>query len=210
MKSRRIGLVFILAGILVALAIAPWIFRFPTQQQPGMPVAQAAPPEPLPDLGPIPSFELIAEDGKKWSSTSLAGKVWVADFFLTSCQGACPVMAQHMWGIHEYFKNNDRVQFVSLSVDPDTDKPEVLTEYAKQYKADTTRWRFLTGPIDEVHRMASEKGFEVGVPETPMQHSRRFILVDAKGHMRGYYEGMDEMSVRECIADIERMLKETA
>lgn len=208
MKSRRIGLVFILSGILVALGLAPWVLRFPTEQ-PVISVVQAA-SEPLPDLGPAPDFELIAEDGTKWSSTSLAGKIWVADFFLTSCQGACPVMVRHMWGIHEYFKNNDRVQCVSISVDPDTDGPEVLTNYAVEHKADTARWKFLTGPIEEVHRVASEEGFKVGVPETPMQHSRRFILVDARGHIRGYYEGMEEMSVRECIADIERLLKEQA
>lgn len=208
MKSRRIGLVFILSGILVALGLAPWVFRFPSQQ-PALPVAQAA-SDPLPDLGPVPNFDLTAENGQKWSSTSLAGKVWVADFFLTSCQGACPVMAQHMWGIHEYFKSNDRVQSVSISVDPDTDKPEVIADYAKKYKADTSRWRFLTGPIEEVHRMASEQGFKVGVPENPMQHSRRFILVDAHGHIRGYYEGTEELSVRQCIADIERLLNEKA
>ncbi|NUM53675.1 MAG: SCO family protein [Candidatus Hydrogenedentes bacterium] len=208
MKSRRIGLVVVLSAILIALSVAPWVFRFPAPQ-PVIPVAAAA-LEPLPDLGPVPNFELVAENGEKWSSTSLEGKVWVADFFLTSCQGACPVMMRHMWGVHEYFKTNDCVQFVSISVDPDTDKPEVIANYAKEYKADTARWKFLTGPIEEVHRMASEEGFKVGVPETPMQHSRRFILVDARGRIRGYYEGMDEMSVRECIADIERLLEEQA
>lgn len=207
-KSRRVGLVLILSGILIALSAAPWIFRFPAHT-PALPVAQAA-SEPLPDLGPVPPFALTAEDGKKWSSKELEGKVWVADFFLTSCQGACPVMAQNMWGIHEYFKGNDRVRFVSISVDPGTDTPDMLADYAKKYQADTARWRFLTGPVEEVHRMASEQGLKVGVPETPMQHSRRFILVDARGHIRGYYEGMEEMSARQCIADIERLLKEQA
>lgn len=206
MKSRRIGLVSILSGILIALAIAPWVFRYPAPV-PAMPIAQAAQVA-LPDLGPVPQFALVSEDGQQWSSASLAGKIWVADFFLTSCQGVCPVMMRHMWGVHEYFKDNDGVRFVSISVDPGTDTPAVITDYAKQYKADTARWRFLTGPIEEVHRMASEQGFKVGVPENPMQHSRRFILVDACGHIRGYYEGMDETSVRECIADIERLLKE--
>jgi len=174
-----------------------------------MPVAQAA-SGPLPDLGPAPAIALVSEDGRQWSSASIDGKIWVADFFLTSCQGACPVMMRHMWGVQEYFKANDRVRFVSISVDPDTDTPGVIAEYAKSYSADTTRWRFLTGPIEDIHRLASEQGFKVGVPENPMQHSRRFILVDARGRIRGYYEGMDETLVRECIADIERLLKEAA
>ncbi|HRI87729.1 MAG TPA: SCO family protein [Candidatus Hydrogenedentes bacterium] len=206
MKSRRIGLVLILSVILVLLSLTPVLMRGRMQQS-GLPVAQAEQAA-LPNLGPVPAFSLIDESGKDWSSDSLKGKVWVADFFLTRCQGACPVMARHMGALQDYFKNNDSVRFVSISVEPEKDTPEVLVSYAKQYEADTTRWKFLTGPISEIHRMAGTEGFKVGVPDDPMQHSRRFILVDAQGNMRGYYEGMEEMSVRECAADIERLLEE--
>lgn len=208
MKSRRIGLIFILITILLALSAAPMLFDS-RRQAGGMPTVQAE-SEKLPDIGAVPEFALTDSEGKEWSSKTLAGKIWVADFFLTSCQGACPVMSRNMGGLHDYFKGNDKVRFVSISVDPETDKPGVIKDYAKKYEADTNRWFFLTGPIEEVHRMASEKGFKVGVPENPMAHSRRFILVDPKGHIRGYYEGMDEMSVRRCAADINDLLKEGA
>ena len=208
MKSRRVGLIFILIAILLALSAAPMLFDS-RRAASGMPTVQAD-SELLPDIGLVPEFSLTDQDGKAWSSKSLAGKIWVADFFLTSCQGACPVMARNMGGLHDYFKANERIRFVSISVDPDTDKPEALSGWAKQYQADTARWSFLTGPIEEIHRMASEKGFKVGVPDNPMSHSQRFILVDTKGHIRGYYEGMDELSVRRCAADINELLKEPA
>lgn len=204
--SRRVGLILILSGILVALSVTPMFIELRPSSA-GVPTVQAA-SEPLLDLGPAPKFTLTDSTGAPFSSESLAGKIWVADFFLTSCQGACPVMALHMGGLHDYFKDNERVRFVSISVDPDTDTPAVLAEYAKKYEADTSRWIFLTGPIAETNRLAGEHGFKVGVPENPMQHSRRFILVDGKGHIRGYYHGMEEMSVRQCIADIETLLKE--
>jgi len=207
-KSRRIGLVFILSAILIVLSVTPLLISDSVQRA-GIPVAQAA-TEPLLDLGPVPAFDLIDESGGPWSSKTLDGRIWVVDFFLTRCQGACPVMTRHMGGLHDYFKDNGNVRFISISVEPDKDTPEVLSAYAKQNKADTTRWKFLTGSLDEVHRMAGEQGFKVGVPDDPMQHSRRFMLVDAKGHLRGYYDGMEELSVRECAADIERLLKEQA
>jgi protein SCO1/2 len=201
MKSRRIGLVALLAALFVLLTLTPLL-----AQRGAGPSAQPIVEPPLIDIGPVPVFELVDQSGNAFSSAQLAGKIWVADFFLTSCQGACPVMARHMFALQDYYKDNDNVRFVSLSVDPDTDTAAVLAEYAKTHEADNSRWHFLTGPIAEIHRMAGEEGFKVGVPDNPMAHSQRFILVDARGHIRGYYDGMDQISVRTLAADIDRLL----
>ncbi|GMU94279.1 MAG: hypothetical protein AMXMBFR4_33370 [Candidatus Hydrogenedentota bacterium] len=201
MKSRRIGLVSLLAALFAVLTLTP-LFAQRGAGQPAKTVEEPA----LIDVGPVPAFELVDQNGSAFSSAQLAGKIWVADFFLTSCQGACPVMARHMLALQDYYKNNDKVRFVSLSVDPETDTAAVLAEYAKSNEADNARWHFLTGPLAEIHRMAGEEGFKVGVPDNPMAHSQRFILVDAKGHIRGYYDGMDQMSVRTLAADIDRLL----
>lgn len=201
MKSRRIGLVSLLAALFALLTLTP-LFAQRGAGQPAKAVEEPA----LIDVGPVPAFELVDQNGSVFSSAQLAGKIWVADFFLTSCQGACPVMARHMLALQDYYKNNDKVRFVSLSVDPETDTASVLAEYAKSHEADNARWYFLTGPLAEIHRMAGEEGFKVGVPDNPMAHSQRFILVDAKGHIRGYYDGMDQISVRTLASDIDRLL----
>jgi protein SCO1/2 len=116
-------------------------------------------------------------------------------------------MTKNMKILHDKYASDDRVKFVSISTDPDTDTPEVLAQYVKDHELDPARWHFLTGPIEEIHRMASEEGFKVGVPETPMGHSQRFVLIDARGHIRGYYDGMDEADAIRLGRDIDRLLQ---
>lgn len=200
MKSRRIGLVLALSAICLVLGLSP-LFA----ERRAAITAGAAKSE-LFDLGLLPAFELTDQSGALFSSESLAGKVWVADFFLTSCQGACPVMARNMKSVQEAFAGDDRVHFVSFSVDPDTDTPQTLAEYTRTHGADDSRWHFLTGPIETIHRMAGTEGFKVGVPEHPMAHSQRFILVDTRGHIRGYYDGMSEEDMVRLREDIARLL----
>ena len=206
MHSRRIALIAILAAILVALSVTP-MFLKPTAAVKSIPEAQVE-PESLYDVGAVPDFTLTDATGETFSGAALAGKIWVADLFLTSCQGACPVMTKNMKILHDKFAGNDQVRFVSISVDPDTDTPAVLAEYQKARSIDPKRWHFLTGPIEEIHRMASEEGFKVGVPETPMGHSQRFVLIDCKGHIRGYYDGMDEADALRLGADIDTLLQQ--
>lgn len=205
MNSRRIALIAIMSAILAALSLTS-IFIQRTAAMKSAPKLTID-PESLYDAGALPDFKLVDASGKTFTGGQLAGKVWVADFFLTSCQGACPVMTKNMTILHDKYKNDDRVQFASFSTDPDTDTPAVLTDYVKAHKVDPARWHFLTGPIDEIHRMAGKEGFKVGVPETPMAHSQRFILIDAKGHIRGYYDGMDEQDVLRLGKDIDKLLQ---
>ena len=107
----------------------------------------------LPVIGKIPAFSFIDSHGDEINRRNLDGKVWVADFIFTTCTMACPVMTGNMNIIHKEFRNNNNVRIVSISVYPEYDTPEVLTEYASRYDANTDRWHFLTGPEEDVKKL---------------------------------------------------------
>ena len=161
----------------------------------------------LPDLGQVTPFELTDARGDLFHTDAMAGKIWVADFIFTSCPGICPVMTTAMSELHRSYAGNDRVQFVSISVDPDTDTPEVLAKYAAEYEADPERWHFLTGPIEDIHSVSTDI-FKVGSLDEPTMHSSRFILVDGSGTIRGYYIGTESAEVARLGVDIAAVLAE--
>lgn len=165
--------------------------------------------ESLPVLSQITDFELTAATGQPFRAEQMAGKVWVVDFIFTSCAGICPVMTGKMAELQRQFDGEDRVEFVSISVDPKTDTPEVLADYAKRYGADPARWHFLTGDIDYIHPLATQT-FKVGSIDDPLIHSPRFILVDATGAIRGYYIGTDKEDVARLAGDIAELLAESS
>lgn len=196
MKSRRYSLVVGIFLLLFALTFTALVVER----------SKRASFDHLPPVSKVPSFTLRDQADTPFSLQDLRGKVWVADFFLTSCQGACPVMASNLSKLQALFKADERVGFVSFSVDPEVDTPAVLAEYSRTHTSDPAQWKFLTGPIAEIHRMAGVDGLKVGVPETPMAHSQRFVLIDADANIRGYYDGMDEADVMRCADDIRLLL----
>ena len=163
--------------------------------------------EPLPVLSQVGDFELTDTAGQPFRAERLAGKIWVVDFIFTSCAGICPVMTGKMAELQRAFDGEDRVEFVSISVDPETDTPEVLADYAKRYGADPARWHFLTGDIDYIHPLITQT-FKVGSLDDLLIHSPRFILIDGTGAIRGYYIGTDKDDVALLAADIAELLAE--
>ncbi|MFN8367361.1 MAG: SCO family protein [Candidatus Kapaibacterium sp.] len=160
----------------------------------------------LPEVKSAPVFTAENSDGTTFNSSSLKGNVWVASFMFTSCSGVCPVMNGRQSTLQqEYSKSN--VKFVSISVDPETDTKEVLDDYAKEYNANPYSWFFVRMPLDSVRGLAV-KGFMVSDPVEPSAHSPRFILVDKKGMIRGYYDSMDSVKVQELRNSISSLLKE--
>jgi len=148
--------------------------------------------------GEVPDFELVERSGRKVSLADLRGRVWVADFFFVNCSGPCPVMSRRMQHLQaELLRDRmDKVLCVSFSVDPDNDTPAALREYAEQRYADPQRWLFLTGDRKTLRRLAGE-GFRLGAEEAAddpdrIMHSTRFVLVDRKGRIRGYYRAMSQ------------------
>ncbi len=163
----------------------------------------------LPVLGQVSDFELTAATGQPFRAGRMAGKVWVADFIFTSCAGICPIMTGEMAELHRAFDGEDRVEFVSISVDPQTDTPEILAEYGERYGADPNRWHFLTGAIEDIHPLATQT-FKVGALDDPLIHSPHFILVDGTGAIRGYYIGTDTEDVARLAGDIAELLAESS
>lgn len=172
--------------------------------------ARLSPPEPE-RLYTVGDFTLTTQAGAPFQSSSLRGNVWVSDFIFTHCPSICPTLTEKMNALRQTFVNEENVRFVSITIDPDADTPEVLTRYAQERHLDLSRWTFLTGPKDAIIRTIVN-GFHqpVGdrIPQTinreiyDMLHSGRFTLVDQRGVARGHYE-----TDPEGLADLERDIR---
>jgi len=158
------------------------------------------PQKPLPVYGEVPAFELTNQQGRKFDRSQLDGHVWVADFVFTNCESSCPRMSSKMHQLQG--ATTAGVQLVSFSVDPERDTPPALTEYAKKYSADQNRWTFLTGN-PAVLDMLEHDAFKLG--NLNMDHSTRFILIDKKGRVRGYYGLYDGDPVAKLAKDAKRL-----
>ena len=203
MMTRKYLLVIGILSLVMLMSSVSLLFAQREQSQ----AYQQAEPESLPVLGRVTDFELTAATGQPFLAGQMAGKVWVVDFIFTSCAGICPVMTGAMADLHRSFDGEDRVEFVSISVDPETDTPEVLSRYGERYGADPERWHFLTGDIEDIHAI-SVQIFKVGALDEPINHSSRFILIDRSGSIRGYYVGTDSEDVARLAGDITELLAE--
>lgn len=168
----------------------------------------APPPVPLPIIGSLPDFSLIDHDGKPISRRDLEGKVWVADLIFTYCAGPCPLMSQKMSELQKAVGDLQDVRFVSFSVDPERDTPEVLRAYAKRYDAKLGQWIFVTGDRRKIHDLAIN-GFKLTVEDprddNPLLHSTHFMLVDRQGRLRGAFDGMDEQDFDRLIRAVRQL-----
>jgi protein SCO1/2 len=159
--------------------------------------------KPLPVFGEIPQFVLLNQQGRKFDRAALDGHVWIADFIYTNCDSSCPRMSSKMRAIQG--ATGPDLQLVSFSVDPERDTPAALEEYGKKYSADEKRWTFLTGSHDTLE-MLDHDAFKLG--SLSMDHSTRFVLVDKKGQVRGYYGLFDGDSVTRLTKDAARLEKD--
>ena len=159
----------------------------------------------LPFIGAAPEFTLTDSSNSEFASTALKDHVWVLNFFFTSCQGPCPKMTANMAFLEEKLKDESRANFVSLSIDPERDTPAALLEYAKSVGADLNRWHFLTGNIEKIIEIA-EKGFKLATDSQEKIHSTKFILIDRRGMIRGYYDGNSRDEMKRLEKDVRRLL----
>jgi protein SCO1 len=167
-------------------------------------------------LALLPEFRLEDHYGHPLTLAGLKGRIWVADFIFTRCGGACPAMTARMARLRREVP--DEVAFVSFTVDPAHDTPEVLARYAANFKADA-RWRFVTGSQKDLYALSTD-GFKLAAMEIPLSqqkpgegdgpflHSSKFVLVDRLGEIRGYYDSTDEDEVRKLRAGIGRIQDE--
>lgn len=153
----------------------------------------------------ISYFEFINQDGKKVTRDDLLGKVYVADFFFVTCPTICPKMTTNMVYIQNKFKDRKDLRFLSITVNPEEDSVPVLKEYAKKVHASTTNWDFVTGDKDAIYNIAFN-GFFVNVAKDSIAeggflHSQLLILVDKKGHVRGYFDGTVYSEMKKDLTD---------
>jgi len=164
-----------------------------------------APPE-LPRYREVPAWTFLERSGRPWGAADLKGSVWVADYFFTSCHGPCPLMTARMRLLQDRFAAAPRFRLVSFTVDPEHDTPEVLRAYADRHGAHPERWLFLTGPREEVNRLAFQ-GMGVGSAGESLHHSTRLVLVDGDGVIRGYYDAKDDAHVARLERDLGALLR---
>lgn len=156
--------------------------------------------------GMLPNFKLQSSLGNTVELASLKDKVWVADFIFTGCQDFCPVLTQKMRTLHDEFKDRDDLRFVSFTVDPENDSPAVLRQYQGKQRADSSRWYFLTGKMEDIKSLLIN-GFKLGTPDEPRFHTSRFVLLNGVGEIQGYYDSESEGDMQKLKADIRRLLK---
>jgi protein SCO1/2 len=161
----------------------------------------------LPNYGRVPSFTMIDSEGRTFQSATLDGKVWIADFIYTNCPAACPMMSSRMMGIHRQIARAPDVRIVSFSVDPTRDTPAALKRFGSRYGGATNDWIFLTGTPDTVHLLAYTT-FHVGDVLGKIEHSTKFILVDKRGDIRGYYSSVDEEGIPALLKDLQALRKD--
>lgn len=171
--------------------------------------------EKLPVLGTpghvVQGFTLTNQDGKAITQNNVKGKIYVAEYFFTTCTNICPVMNKNMEKIYAKYKDNPNFLILSHTSDPDYDSIPVLKAYAAKHGADVKNWFFLTGEKRHLYKLARESylvddGHYTG--EDDFIHTQWFSLVDGDGQIRGLYEGTKDKDIEKLIGDIDRLMHE--
>ena len=160
----------------------------------------------------IPNWSFLNQDSVLTTNKSTDGKVYVADFFFTSCTTICPTMHRNLMTVYNDFKSNPDVMFVSHTIDFKYDKPHVLKKYAQKLGVDGPKWQFLYGTKDSVYTLA-EKNYLVAVGEDSTAkdgyiHQGYLVLIDKDRRIRGAYDGTKEDQVEQLKKDIPVLLAE--
>ena len=170
------------------------------------------PKEPLPHLGTVSvPYTFTDQDGSSISQNDFTGKVYVADFFFTSCPTICPLMKSQMLRVYEAFSAQDELLLLSHTIDPEHDNVEVLHDYAERLGISSERWHMVTGPKHEIYDTAERymlAALEDKQAPGGFLHSGSFCLMDQQGRIRGYYRGTEKEPVDQLIVDIRRLLDE--
>jgi len=161
----------------------------------------------------IADFAFTNQNGKTITQDDYKGKIYVADFFFTTCPTICPIMTTNMEWLQSQIKDNPKVMLLSHSVTPDIDTVPVLKEYAKKKGVIDSKWNLVTGKKEDIYYIARKSYLAVKTSSSKelydMVHTENFILVDAKGRIRGFYNGTNfdkevegEKNVKQLLDDI--------
>ena len=163
----------------------------------------------LPVIRAVPDFTLTDQDGKIVTKDDLRGKIWIADFIFTRCQGPCPLMTARMLEMQRALVKAPEIKLVSVTVDPAYDTPEVLKAYAAANKADPQRWKFLTGDKAVIEKLVTE-GFMQHLAEENGEpvHGTMFLVVDGNGMVRSARMLEDPELIPKILTDTGNLLRE--
>lgn len=162
----------------------------------------------------IDNFSLVNQYGEIVTQNTFKDKIYITDFFFTTCQTICPIMTGHMQEIQEAFKNDSEVLLLSHSVTPEIDSVEVMYTYAQKHKAIKGKWHLVTGNKKEIYDLARKSYFTTKTigdgGKYDMIHTENFVLVDKEKRIRGIYDGTNPEEIREAIEDIKILKQEYA
>lgn len=173
-------------------------------------------------IGPAPKFELTNQDGKTISNKNYDGKVYVVEFFFSTCPTICPIMNKNMVTIQNEFFGNPNFGIASITINPENDTAAVLKKHAEELGVKSTNWHFLTGDQKYIYQIAN-KGFNLYAGENKnanggFEHSGLFALIDKEGNIRCrkdqhgnpilYYDGLEAKGVKAIIEDIKKLINE--
>ena len=154
----------------------------------------------------IADFSFTNQNGKTITQKDYEGKIYVADFFFTTCGSICPKMTTNLSDIQKAFANNPKVKLLSFTVFPEIDSVPVLKAYAKKNQVNDAKWNLVTGDKKEIYTLARKSylAVKLGKPSEiyDMVHTENFVLVDTKKRVRGFYDGTNKEDIKRLIEDI--------
>lgn len=160
----------------------------------------------------IADFSFTNQNGKTVTQKDYEGKIYVADFFFTTCGSICPIMTTNMIDVQKAFADNPKVMILSHTVTPEIDSVPVLKKYALEKGVIDSKWNLVTGDKKDIYSMARKSylAVKLGKPEElyDMVHTENFVLVDAERRVRGFYDGTKKEEVKKLIEDIQWLLTE--
>ena len=160
----------------------------------------------------IADFSFTNQNGKTITQKDYAGKIYVADFFFTTCGSICPKMTTNLVDVQKAFLHNPKVMLLSHTVFPEIDSISVLKDYARLYGVNDDKWNLVTGDKKAIYTMARKSYMAVkeGKPSQlyDMVHTDNFVLVDSKRRVRGFYDGTKKEEIQRLIGDINWLLKD--
>lgn len=207
MKRRNLNTIILLIIIVLPVLLAVFLSRGKAEYNY------------LPVLGPktvdqngdtiyhqIPEFSFFNQSGERFVSDHSDNYIWIADFIFTRCPLECPVMTENMRRVQQHFRDLENIRFISITVDPEYDRPDTLKAFAEKFTADLSNWSFLTGDKKDIYELAT-KGFFLsalkgdGGPDDFI-HSEMFVLVDKDRRIRGYFDGTSESDIKALKEDV--------
>ena len=164
----------------------------------------------------IGNFSFLNQDGQVVTEKEIENKVFVAEYFFSTCKSICPIMNQQMQRIQKKYNGNSNFKILSFTVDPAVDNPTQLKSYAISHGYKAGQWHFLTGSKSELYALARKSFFvlkpveanNIGDAGSDFIHTNNFVLVDKKKRIRGYYDGTNSVEVNQLIKDIELLFQE--